>query len=395
MDFDWTDEQRALQQQIRAFLAENVPAELIETLHEGESVGVEVWDDNIKHFDRGMVEHGWQVQGLPEQYGGKPMTAMERLILLSEVDYANAPRFMRATAVSVVPTLARMGTELNRQMWLEKLVNGEVTVSIGYSEPEAGSDLAALRTRAVLDGDSWVINGQKTWNSRGHISTHIWLLARTGAPDSRHKGLSVFIVPLDTPGIEIQHVESWGDHMFNDVFFSDVRVPATHLIGEVDKGWSIVMSAVNGERAFLGFAYSLRNILDDFIDHCKATSFEGQVLASRPDVKAGLARFEVEVELAHLMGVDIASQVDAGKSPDGQALGLKIYTSELRTRMADFAMQTLGLTGLLDRHDPNAPMRGDMELLYRRAPINRIGVGANEVLRDVVAQRGLGLPRGA
>jgi alkylation response protein AidB-like acyl-CoA dehydrogenase len=203
---------------------------------------------------------------------------MNRLIVLSEVDYANAPRYMRATAVGVVPTLARVGTEENKRMWLDKLVSGEVTVSIGYSEPSAGSDLAALRTRAVLDGDHWVINGQKAWNSRGHIVSHVWLLARTGAPESRHKGLSVFIVPLNAPGVEVQKVESWGDHLLNDVFFADVRIPRNHLIGEVDQGWSIVMGAVHGERSFVGLAYSRRNILDDLIEYCRTATFEGETL---------------------------------------------------------------------------------------------------------------------
>ncbi len=393
MDFYWTDEQRAFRQTVRDFLATHLPEELTANLQEGEAVRDETWDENVRSFDRGMVERGWQVFGLPEEYGGKPLTAMNRLIVLSEVDYANAPRYMRATAVGVVPTLARVGTKENKRMWLDKLVSGEVTVSIGYSEPSAGSDLAALRTRAVLDGDHWVINGQKAWNSRGHIVSHVWLLARTGAPDSRHKGLSVFLVPLDAPGVEVQKVESWGDHLLNDVFFADVRIPRNHLIGEVDQGWSIVMGAVHGERSFVGLAYSLRNILDDLIEYCRTATFEGETLVSRPEVRLGLARFEMEIELAHLTSLDIASRIDAGESPDAEALGLKIFTSEMRSRLANFAMQTLGLPGLLDGNDPAAPMRGAMELLYRRAPLFRLGVGANEVLRDVVAQRGLGLPR--
>ena len=393
MDFDWTDEQRAFRGRVRDFLSSHLPEELTAGLQEGEAVRDEVWDENVRRFDRGMVERGWQVLGLPPEYGGRTLTAMERLILLSEVDYANAPRYMRATAVSVVPTLVRVGTDENKRMWLDKLVSGEVTVSIGYSEPSAGSDLAALRTRAVLDGDQWVINGQKTWNSRGHIASHIWLLARTGAPDSRHKGLSVFIVPLDAPGVEIQKVETWGDHLLNDVFFADVRIPRNHLIGEVDQGWSIVMGAVHGERSFVGLAHSLRSILDELIEYCRTATFEGATLASRPEVRLGLARFETDIELAHLVSLDIASRLDAGQPADAEALGLKIFTSEMRSRLADFAMQTLGLPGLLDRDDPAAPMRGAMELLYRRAPLFRLGVGANEVLRDVVAQRGLGLPR--
>jgi alkylation response protein AidB-like acyl-CoA dehydrogenase len=394
MNFDWTDQELALQRRIRDFLATALPREITDLLQEGEAMTHETWDENVRKFDADMNAQGWQVLGMPEEYGGTKMSAIERLILLSEVDYANAPRFSRATAVSVVPTLARVGTEENKQMWLDKLASGEASVSIGYSEPEAGTDLAALRTRAVRDGDDWVINGQKAWNSRGQLATHIWLLARTGEPDSRHRGLSVFIVPLDAPGIEVQQVESWGDHIYCDVFFDDVRVPANSLIGQVDKGWQIVMEALNGERTFVGFAYSLRAILDDLIEYCKQTTHDGELLAARPDVRLGLARLEVDMELSHLMGVDIASRVDAGEAVDAEALGHKIFTSELRTRLADFAMRMLGLPGLLDRFNPGAPVGGGMEVLYRRAPMSRVGVGANEVMRDVVAQRGLGMPRG-
>jgi alkylation response protein AidB-like acyl-CoA dehydrogenase len=393
MDFDWTDEQRKFQSDVRGFLAANLPDSITSTLQEGEARKDEVWTDEIRAFERKMAERGWQVLDLPPETGVKSLTAIERYILLSELDYANAPRFMRATTVSVIPTLARAGTDENKAMWIDKLASADVTVSIGYSEPSAGSDLAALRTRAQLDGDEWVINGQKTWNSRGHISSHIWLLARTGSPDGRHKGLSMFIVPLDADGVEVQQVPSWGDHMLNDVFFSDVRVPRNHLIGQVDKGWATVMGAVGGERAFAGFANGLRRIMDDLIEYCRTNAFEGQVLAMRPEVALGLAKLETDLELADLISIDIASRVDAGEQPDAEALGLKIFTSELRTRMADFGMQMLGLPGLLDHDAQSAPLNGDLELLYRRSPPSRIGIGANELLRDVIAQRGLGLPR--
>lgn len=393
MNFEWTSEQQALRDDVRAFLSESLPQELQALLHEGEAIGEEVWDENVMAFDRQMVERGWQVPDLPHEFGGKQLSPMHKYILITELDYANAPRFMRATVVSVVPTLTRMGTQENKDMWLDKIVTGEVVLSIGYSEPEAGSDLANLRTRATPEGDEWVINGMKCWNSRGHLASHVWLLARTGDADGRHKGLSMFIVPLDAPGIAIQRVDSWGDHVFNDVFFDDVRIPKSSLIGEEGQGWSIVMAAVHGERSFLGLAPSLRLVLDELIDHCKQTHHDGELLAARPDIRLGLADFEVDLEIAHMTGLDIASRVEAGETPEAEALGLKIFTSELRTRLADFAMQVLSLPALLNHHDPLAPMHGSAELLYRRAPINRIGVGANEIMRDIVAQRGMGLPR--
>lgn len=393
MNFEWSAQDLSLRQEVRAFLDEALPEELLASLHEGEAIVEEVWDDNVRAFDRAMVERGWQVPDLPVEFGGKQLSPMQKYILISEIDYANAPRFMRATVVSLVPALAKLGTQQNMEQYLQSMVTGEITLSIGYSEPEAGTDLANLRTRATRDGDDWVINGMKCWNSRGHLASHCWLLARTGAPDGRHKGLSVFIVPLDAEGVTIQRVDSWGDHAFNDVFFDNVRVPANALIGAEGDGWTIVMTAVHGERSFLGLAPSLRRTFDELIHHCKHTHHDGGLLIDRPDIRSGLVELEVELEMADMMGLDIASRAEAGAPPEAEALGLKVFTSELRTRLADFAMRSLGLPALLDHHDPVAPMAGGVEILYRRAPINRIGVGANEVMRDVIAQRGLGMPR--
>ncbi|WP_176590495.1 MULTISPECIES: acyl-CoA dehydrogenase family protein [Sphingobium] len=393
MDFSLNANEQQLRAEVRSFLTERLPERLRRLLHEGEAIGEEVWDDDVLAFDAAMVERGWQIPDLPADYGGKQMSAIDKMLLISEIDYANAPRFMRATVTSLVPTLARVGTKANKDRWLDDIVHGRVTLSIGYSEPEAGTDLANLRTRAQRDDDGWLINGMKCWNSRGHIATHVWLLARTGEPGGRHKGLSVFIVPLNAPGVQIQRVDSWGDHVFNDVFFADVRVPDECLIGEEGQGWSIVMNAVMGERSFLGLAPSLRLILDELVEYCRDTAHEGELLSSRSDVREALVDFMVDLELAEMMGWDIACRKDAGENIDAQALGLKIHTSELRTRIADFGMQLLGLPGLLRHEESDAPMHGGTEILYRRAPINRIGVGANEVMRDIVAQMGLGLPR--
>lgn len=393
MDFSLSKQEQNLRKELRSFLAESLPERLRNLLHEGEAIGEEVWDDDVLAFDAAMAERGWQIPDLPADYGGMQMSAVEKMLLISEIDYANAPRFMRATVTSLVPALAKMGTKANKDRWLDDIVHGRVTLSIGYSEPEAGTDLANLRTSARRGANGWVIDGMKCWNSRGHIATHTWLLARTGEPGGRHKGLSVFIVPLNAPGVEIQRVESWGDHVFNDVFFDNVQVPDECLIGEEGQGWSLVMNAVMGERSFLGLAPSLRLVFDELLEYCRHTVNEGELLRDRADVPEAMTDFFVDLELAEMIGWDIACRKDAGENIDAEALGLKIHTSELRTRLADFGMQMLGLPGLLRHEEPDAPMRGGTEILYRRAPINRIGVGANEVMRDLVAQMGLGLPR--
>lgn len=394
MNFDWTEPQRAMQQEIRDFLHATVPDELRDSLHEGEPFGEEeVWDQTILDFHAGMVSRGWQVPDLPIEDGGRAHSPLARLILISELDYANAPRFLRPAAVSIVPALVKFGTDENKRMWLGGLVSGEIDVSIGYSEPDAGSDLAKLRTRARREGDHWVINGQKTWNTRGQAANYIWLLARTGNPDDRHKGLSVIMVPLNASGVEVRPIRNWGDHYFSDVFFSEVRVPLNHIIGAEGQGWAIMAHALNGERSFFGLAGPLKRLMELLTAYCKTTCRDGVILASRPEVRFGLARLEAEIELAYLMGIDIASRLENGASPEPLDLGLKIFTSDVRVKLASFANEVLGMSALLDYHDPEAPMGGMVETLYRRAPIGRLGVGANEILRDGIAQRGLGLPR--
>jgi 3-oxocholest-4-en-26-oyl-CoA dehydrogenase alpha subunit len=201
-------------------------------------------------------------------------------------------------------------------------------------------------------------------------------------------------VPLDAEGIEVQPIWTWGGVRTNQTWFNDVRVPRDHLIGEVNRGWDYIVGALDYERVSIGFCGSLRRFLDRLIEHCKTTTLDGEVLINRPEVRTGLAELQVEVDVVNLMSLDIASQMDQGVIPTVTATAQKIMTTELRTRLADFAMQIHGLWGLFDRSDPRAPLGGDAELLYRVAPMFRFGGGANEVMRDIVAQRGAGLPRG-
>lgn len=392
MFFDFTDSQKAFRTEVRAFLAEHFPARLARRYQEGEErLGDTPWDSDIRAFFTALNARGWLALDLGTDQ--PRLSHVERLILFAELDAANAPRDMRVTAISVIPAIVALGTETNKAQWLDPLLAGDVTLSIGYSEPSAGSDMAAMRTTAVREENGWRINGQKAWNTRGHLSTHIWMLARTGPPDSRHKGLSIFIVPLDAPGVTIQNVPTWGDHMLNDVFFDDVHVPFENLIGPENAGWQMAMAGLEGERAFLGLPQSLAHIYEKLKAHFGRDEDEAPSKSDHPEFGMAMARFEVDLDLASLMAMDIASRRDLGVPWEPQALALKIFTSEMRTRLADFAMQALGLEGLLDELDPAAPLDGDIELLLRRSPLARIGAGANEVLRDVIAQRSLGMPR--
>jgi alkylation response protein AidB-like acyl-CoA dehydrogenase len=390
--FELTAEQRRWQEEVRTFLEETVDDDLRRHVFEGRPIGDEQHEP-VDDFYRQLADRGWQATNWPAEYGGRQMTTVERLILIDELDNAGAPR-LEFTVTGLAPIIIRHGTEANKRMWLDKIRNHEVSLALGYSEPEAGTDLANLQTRAVLDGDEWVINGTKIWNSGAHHATHEWMAVRTDPSLPRHKGISLIIVPLDAGGIEVQPIWTWGGVRTNQTWFNDVRVPRDHLIGEVNRGWDYIVGALDYERVSIGFCGSLRRFLDRLIEHCKTTTLDGEVLINRPEVRTGLAELQVEVDVVNLMSLDIASQMDQGVIPTVTATAQKIMTTELRTRLADFAMQIHGVWGLFDRSDPRAPLGGDAELLYRVAPMFRFGGGANEVMRDIVAQRGAGLPRG-
>jgi alkylation response protein AidB-like acyl-CoA dehydrogenase len=319
---------------------------------------------------------------------------IRHLLLTYEFLYAGVPP-IDLTSTMLAPAIIRYGTNANKAAWLPGIRSGDIRFALGYSEPEAGTDLASLRTRAELDGDEWVITGQKSWNSHAHIATHEWLAVRTDPSTPGHRGISLIIVPLDAPGVEVTPVWTWGDKRTNDVFFTDVRVPQENLIGEINRGWHYIVGALDNERAVLASTAGLRRLLDDLVAACKETRVDGRAVAERPAVAAQLAELEMEMEIATLLGVEVASSMEAGTVATVPATIQKVMTTELRTKISDLGMSMFGLSGGLGDGDPLAPIQGQLEWTYRQAPLWRFGGGTNEVMRDIIAQRGCGLPRGA
>ena len=389
LDMSLSEEDLAWRDEVRAFIAENVNDELRrEHAHEDENGRGPL----VSEFHRKLGERGWNATNWPKEYGGLETSAVQRLILMDELYYWQAPRLEYASH-NMAPVIIRYGTEANKQKWLPLISRGEVTFALGYSEPDAGTDLASLKTSAVLDGDEWVINGTKIWNSAAHTATHEWLLVRTDPAAPPHAGLSVLLVAIDSPGIEVSPLFTWGDVRTNQVYFTDVRVPREDLIGETNGGWKLVTGALDLERAAIGTTGELRRNLDDLIEYVKSAVFDGVRLSDRADVRSVIVELDAELEIAGLLAYEVASLIDDGQIPTVQANIQKVWTSELRTRIADAGMTIQGLYGQLDGSDPRAPIGGRFEAAYRWAPIHRFGGGTNEVLRDIIAQRGFGLPR--
>jgi alkylation response protein AidB-like acyl-CoA dehydrogenase len=288
--------------------------------------------------------------------------------------------------------IMRHGTEQNKNEWLPLIAKGEMICAVGYSESEAGTDLASLRTRATRDGEYWVINGSKIWNSGAQRATHEWLCVRTDPNGVRHRGISVIIVPIDSPGVQIRGLYAWSGYRTNEVHFEDVRVPVTNLVGEVNHGWTYITGALDLERGALTNAGDLRRAVDELRELARRPRRDGSVPADDAALRRRLVQAEADVEVATLMGYEAASILDSGVIPTIEVSVEKVFTSELRQRIADLALDLLGPDGLLAHRSENAPLAGKFERLYRAAPLMRFGGGTNEVLRDVIGQRGHGMP---
>lgn len=388
MDFELDAGQRAWLAEVREFLRENVTAELRAELAQHD---LEFPDGEVARFRRKVGERGWFGLNWPREYGGLGLGAVYQHLLMSEFEYWGVPG-PDLTVTSVAPMIMRHGTERNKIEWLPPIAKGEILCAVGYSEPEAGTDLANLRTRATLDGQEWVINGTKIWNSGAQRATHEWLCVRTDPNAARHRGISVIIVPIDSPGIQIRPLYAWSGYRTNEVHFRDVRVPATNLIGEVNRGWTYITGALDLERGALTNAGDLRRAVDELRALALTARRDGTVPADSPALRRRLARAEADVAVATLMGYEAASILDSGVIPTVEVSVEKVFTSELRQRIADLALDLLGPDGLLAHRSQIAPLAGKFERLYRAAPLMRFGGGTNEVLRDIIAQRGHGMP---
>ena len=389
MDFRLSKQQQAWVEEVRAFLdAELGPAEREAVRHGGGE-----WSgDVIRTFRRRLLERGWLCLMWPEEDGGLGRSLIDNVLLMDELAYAGAPA-IDMTAASVAPTIIRSGTPKQRARWLPAIRRGDVEFAIGYSEPDAGSDLASLRTTAVLEGDEWVINGTKIWNTGAEYCTHEWLACRTDPDAPRHRGISVLVVPLDAPGISVQAITTWRGMRTNQVWFDGVRAPAENLVGERDRGWAYVTQALDFERVAIGITGGLRRLLDDLTAWCRETVVDGEVRLARPDVRRRLAELTVDVELARLLNHRAAWLIDTGRPASAEASMTKVFTTELHARASSLALDLMGLHGQLDPYDERAPVAGLAQLMYRAAPYLRFGGGTNEIQRDIVAQRGHGLPR--
>lgn len=383
LEFRLPPEVERFRSEARAFLAEHVTADVVERAHETGTI--HDWG-----LHRAMAEAGWISAGWPVEWGGQGRSPLEMNALTEEMYLAGAPVDGLGISNLVAHTLLHEGTEWQKAEVIPKVLAGEVMTCLGYSEPDAGSDVAACATRAVRDGDEWVVNGQKMFTTLAHESQYVFLLTRTNTEVAKHKGLTMFLVPMDTPGISVTPVHTMGGERTNITWYDDVRVSDRYRVGEVDGGWKVMMTALVFERNSAWYGEAVR-----LLAHALRWA-RGSGRIDEPSVRERLASAAIGNEVANLLGWKAAWLAATGALPGVEGTMAKLATTEHYQRAADDLVDMLGADGIR-RHgsadDAPAPADGWIEATFRHCQVTTIYGGTSEVLRGIVAERGLGLPR--
>jgi alkylation response protein AidB-like acyl-CoA dehydrogenase len=376
-----TPEQEHLREELRRYFAALLTPERRAALTSGSGDygGGTVYRDVVRQ----MGADGWLALGWPKEFGGQERSLADQLVFAEEAAVAGAPvPFL--TINTVGPTIMRFGTPEQQSFFLPRIAAGELHFSIGYSEPDAGTDLAALRTRAVRDGDHYVINGQKMWTSLIVHADYVWLACRTDPDAQRHRGLSILIVPTDAPGFSWTPVRTMAGVDTSATYYSDVRVPCTALVGEENRGWGLITNQLNHERVALTGAAPLFTALNEVLEWARETGALEQEW-----VRVHLARVHAKAEALKLMSWRVAGEAEPGPAA---ASATKLYGTELATEAYRLLMEVLGPAACVRDGSPGAVLRGRIERMHRSCLVLTFGGGTNEVQRDIIAATALGLP---
>jgi hypothetical protein len=388
MQISYTPEQEQLRQQLREYFAALMTQERRAGLAHADGE----YGDGVtyKEVVRQLGRDGWLALGWPAEYGGQDRSVIDQLIFTDEAATAGVPvPFL--TINTVGPTIMRFGTPAQKERFLPRIAAGDLHFSIGYSEPGAGTDLASLRTRAVRDGDSYVINGQKMWTSLIQYADYIWLACRTDPEAPRHKGLSIIIVPTDADGFSWTPVRTVAGVTTSATYYSDVRVPAGNVVGEEHKGWPLITNQLNHERVALTSAAPMLSALADVTDWARSAKLgDGRRVIDQDWVQLNLARVHAKTEFLKLVNWRIAST--AGSPGPAVASATKVYGTELTIEACRLLMEVLGPNAEVRTGSAGALLAGRIERMHRSALILTFGGGTNEVQRDIIGAAALGLP---
>jgi alkylation response protein AidB-like acyl-CoA dehydrogenase len=401
MDFTYPETAEAIRAEIRAWLDVNLP--------EGWQGTGRLDTDELAAFNqdwrRKLYEGGWLGLEWPAEYGGRGLGEIEAIVVYEELARAGVPAGGPNDAFSIGMlgnTLLKLGTEEQKRHFIPRILSGEDVWCQGYSEPDAGSDLAGVKTRAVLDGDEWIINGQKIWTSAGHLANWIFVVARTDPDSPKHKGITFILCPMDQPGVEVRPIEMIsGESEFNEVFFTDARAPRDHIIGTVNDGWRVSMALLGFERgkdaatASIGF----RNELDRLFAYARELG-----CADDPEIRDRLVRAHEKVEIMRFMGYSALTRFARGQDPGPDAAITKVWWSDYHRDVTELAMDIMGIAGLVSEgRKPSSAFRSDdfnapnstasWQTVFLNARAGTIYAGTNQIQRNIIGEMMLGLPK--
>jgi alkylation response protein AidB-like acyl-CoA dehydrogenase len=375
-----TDEQEALQRELRAYFAGLVD----------EIEGTDSDEPTYPRYVRRMGQDGWLGLGWPVEYGGQARGPIEQMVFVEESHWAGVPLPL-LTLNSVGPTLMALGTEEQKRRILPGILRGEVHFSIGYTEPTAGTDLASLQTRAVRDGDEYVINGEKLYTSAIQYADYVWLAARTDPDAPKHRGLSVFIVPVDAEGFHWTPLRTVAGEFTSSTFYDGVRVPAVNLVGEENQGWKLITNQLNHERVALCPVSGILRSIDEVWGWARETELsDGRRVVDQQWVQIHLAR--VQAQYLKLLNWKVAWAAHRGLNP-ADASATKVFGTEFALEAYRLLLEIVGQVGYLPEGSPGAVLKGRLEHKARSETIFTFGGGTNEIQRDIIAMVGLGMPR--
>jgi alkylation response protein AidB-like acyl-CoA dehydrogenase len=391
MNFDFTDEQEAFRKDVRQWLERHLPEDL-----RGTSFASSRADrDEVKKlraWQKTMAEAGYVGMEWPREFGGRGASIVDMIILYQEMARAESPQLVNRGGVSMLgPTLMKYGTPAQQTRFLRRILSAEELWCQGFSEPNAGSDLANLQTRAVRDGDHFVVNGQKVWTSMAHVADWCFLLVRTNPDAPKHKGISFLLVDMKTPGITVRPLRQMtGEAEFNEVFWDNVRVPVENLVGKLDEGWGVALTTLAYERDLLTFIrhISLKNALQRLTRLARE-----QGRAADPVVRQKLAGLWIGEQALQMNGYRSLTRILRGGAPGPEGSTSKLYWSQLDQELAQLGTEVLGLYAQIGEGSPRAVDDGQWEFYALLAQASGIRAGTTEILRNILSERVLGLPK--
>jgi alkylation response protein AidB-like acyl-CoA dehydrogenase len=396
MDFDFTDEQQRFRLEVREWLAANVPADL-----KGRGFAASRADrehvHQLREWQRGLHKAGYVGIDWPTEYGGRGASIMEQIILYEEMSRAQAPQPVNRGGLSMLgPTLMKHGTPAQQARHLARILTAEEIWCQGFSEPNAGSDLANLQTRAALDGDWYVLDGQKVWTSMAHVADWGFFLVRTDPGAPKHKGITFILVDMKSPGISIRPLRQiTGEAEFNEVFLENVRVPAANVVGKVNEGWGVALTTLAYERDVLTMIrhISLRTALERLVALARRTKKNGHTVAADPVLRQRIAALAIAERCLRLNGYRSLTRILRGGAPGPEGSTSKLFWSQVDQDLAEVATEVIGPYSQIAAPSPWAPDEGQWEFYALLARGSGIRAGTSEILRNILGERVLGLPK--